>query len=124
MALVKKVDKKIKTTISDTTQYQILTYCFFNKIQISTADLSCLALLATLGTHELTDFCKIAVNNDIFKSAQSARNAITKAEKKGLIEKDGKNKKTIKLNGNLKVEVDDLVLLDFKILGQHETEKP
>ncbi len=118
MAIVKKVDKKIKTTISDTTKYQILTHCFFNKIQISTADLDCLSLLAILGEHELTDFCKIAVTNNIFKSAQSARNAITKAEKKGLIEKQGKNKKSVKLNDRLNIQVDDLVLLDFKILGQ------
>ena len=48
MAIVKKVDKKIKTTISDTTKYQILTHCFFNKIQISTADLDCLSLFAIL----------------------------------------------------------------------------
>ena len=124
MAIVKKVDKKIKTTVSDTTQYQILTYCFFNKVQISTADLACLALLAVLSEHELTDFCKIAVTNGIFKSAQSARNAITKAEKKGLIKKQGKNKKTIKLSSGLKVEVDDLVFLDFKILGQNEPKEP
>lgn len=82
MAIVKKVDKKIKTTVSDTTQYQILTHCFFNKIQISTADLACLALLAELGEHELTDFCKLVCFKNIFKSPQSARNAITKAEKK------------------------------------------
>jgi hypothetical protein len=123
MAIVKKVDKRIKTTISDTTQYQILTHCFFNKIQISTADLACLALLAELGEHELTDFCKLVVMKNIFKSPQSARNAITKAEKKNLIIKDGKNKKTIILSKDLKVEVDKLVFLDFKILGKDESKE-
>ena len=104
-------------------QYQILTHCFFNKIQISTADLACLALLAELGEHELTDFCKLVCFKNIFKSPQSARNAITKAEKKDLIIKNGKNKKTISLNKDLKIEVDKLVFLDFKILGEDESQE-
>ena len=85
MAIVKRVEIVKKTDIQDAVKYQILTHCFFNKVQISTADLNCLSLLAMLKEHELTDFCKIAVTNSVFKSPQSARNAITKSEKKGLI---------------------------------------
>ena len=66
---------------------------------------------------ELTKFCINLVSQGIFKSPQSARNAITKAEKKGLLIKKGNNKKTIFLNKDMNVQVDGLVLLDYKILG-------
>ena len=117
MAEVTKISKKVRTSLDRTLKYQILTYCFFNDIQISTADLDCLGLLAVMGEHELTEFCKIAVTNQIFKSPQSARNAINKAAKKGLIIKNGRSKKTIQISK--KVEVSNgIVLLDFKILGE------
>ena len=54
---------------------------------------------------------------NIFKSPQSARNAITKAEKKGLLSKSGNNKKTITINSNINIQTSGLVLLDYKILG-------
>ncbi len=120
MAVVKRVEIKKRISMLDTTKYQILTYCFFNNVQISIADLDCLTLLAMLGEEELTSFCKTSVEKGVFKSPQSARNAITKAEKKGLIEKQGKNKKTIKINDRLNIQVAPCVLLDFKILGQHK----
>ena len=118
MAEVTKITKKIRTSLDKTLKYQILTYCFFNNIQVSTADLDCLGLLASLGEHELTDFCKIAVDNQVFKSAQSARNAVNKAAKKGLITKNGKSKKSILLSQKIKIENKGVVLLDFKVLGE------
>ena len=124
MAQVTRVLKKVRTTLDQTLKYQILTYCFFNNIQISSADLDCLALLALLDEYELTDFCKIAVDNDVFKSAQSARNAVNKAAKKGLIMKNGKSKKTVVLSKSIDIQNKGIVLLDFKILGQNESKKP
>ena len=118
MAKVTKISKKIRTSLDQTLKYQILTHCFFSDIQISSADLNCLALLGMLGEHELTDFCKIAVTNDVFKSPQSARNAVNKAAKKGLITKNGKSKKSILLSKNIEIQKNGLVLLDFKILGE------
>jgi|TARA_R100000084_G_scaffold109435_1_gene76696 hypothetical protein len=118
MTQVTKISKKVRTSLDKTLKYQILTHCFFNDVQISSADLDCLALLAVLGEHELTDFCKIAVTNKIFKSPQSARNAVTKAEKKGLLKKNGTNKKTIFIAKELKVQAKNVVLLDYKVLGE------
>jgi len=116
--IVNKVNKKIRTDIRKNVEYQILTYCFFNDIQISNSDLNCLGELAIVGEYELTDFCKIACTENIFKSPQSARNAITKAEKKGLIQKNGKNKKTIIISDVLNIQSKGIVLLDYKILGE------
>jgi hypothetical protein len=117
MAIVNKVEQKAKVGINDVIQYQILTYCFFNKIQIGTSDLKCLTELAKADGIELTLFCGEMVTKKIFKSSQSARNFITKGERKDLIVKNGINKKTISLNKKLNVQTKGTIFLDFKILG-------
>ena len=117
MAIVNKIDKKIKMGKKEVIKYQILTHCFLEDIQISLSDLNCLADLALIGSIELTEFCNIISKKQIFKSAQSCRNALSKAEKKDLIKKDGKNKKTISLSNSLNIETEGTILLDFKILG-------
>jgi hypothetical protein len=122
MAIVKKVDIKLQTDIDTTIKYQIMTYCFFADILISNSDLKFLMELAKIGKVELTVFCKSLVDKEIFKSPQSARNAITKAEKKQLLTKDGVNKKTILINKDINVQTKGLVLLDYKILGNETKE--
>ena len=117
MALVNKVDEKMRVSIDETIQYQIVTYCFFNRLQISNADLKCLAELAKQKEIELTLFCNELTDKGIFKSPQSARNAISKASKKNLIIKAGKNKKKISLHKGMNVQTEGNVLLDYKILG-------
>jgi len=115
MAIVNKVDIKAKVSKDEVIKYQILTHCFLNNIQISSSDLDCLCELAKGGMKELTQFCKTISDKGIFKSSQSCRNAITKAEKKKLIIKNGSNKKTISLN--MRIETEGPILLDIKILG-------
>lgn len=117
MALVKKIEKKARMSNDLLAKYQILTYCFLNNIQVSEADLNSLALLAQTGEPELTEFCLVVSDKNIFKSPQSARNAITKAEKKKLIIKKGKNKKTIALNPDIEVYCRGNIFLEYKFLG-------
>ena len=117
MAIVNKVNKKVKTSKDQVVKYQILTYCFFNNIQISNSDLECLAVLAKQGNNELTNFCEKISKMGIFKSSQSCRNAIAKAEKKNLIIKKGSNKKTIIINPDMNIQTEGTILLDSKILG-------
>ena len=117
MAVVNKVEKKVKMSKDEIVKYQILTHCFLNDIQISKSDLDCLCELAKKGIQELTSFCKDISEKKIFKSKQSARNALTKAEKKNLIIKNGSNKKSIYINNNINVQTEGTILLDFKILG-------
>jgi len=117
MAVVKKVDKRIKVSKDDIIKYQIVTYCFLNDIQISKADLECLAELGKLKNTELNKFCKVISEKQIFKSAQSCRNAIQKAKSKGLIEKDNKK---ILLSDDIQLQVDGTILLDYKILSVEE----
>ena len=115
-----KVDKRVKMSRDGVIKYQILTYCFLNNIQISLSDLNCLTELAKEGVHELTSFCKLVSNKNIFKSPQSARNAITKAEKKNLVLKNGNNRKTIELSKDMKIQTEGIIYLDFKILGNFD----
>jgi hypothetical protein len=117
MALVNKIEKKIKMSKDEVIKYQILTFCFLNNIQISSSDLQCLHVLSKEGTIELTKFCNTISKSGIFKSAQSCRNALSKAEKKGLIVKDGTNKKKIFVNPEMGIEIDGVIYLDYKILG-------
>jgi hypothetical protein len=117
MAIVNKIEKKAQVSKGEVIQYQILTYCFFNNIQISLSDLNCLYSLSLMEGVELTKFCETISNLGIFKSSQSCRNALSKAEKKGLIIKEGKNKKTISLNPAMNIQTEGTLFLDFKILG-------
>jgi len=122
MAIVNKVDLKMQVDIDVTIKYQILSYCFFQEILISNSDLKFLAELSKNDDVELTKFCIDLVDKNIFKSPQSARNAITKAEKKNLLTKVGKNKKTISINKDINVQTSGLVLLDYKVLGSEAQE--
>ena len=122
MAIVNRIEKKIIVGKGEVIQYQILTYCFFNNIQISTSDLNCLYSLSLMEGVELTTFCEKISQLGIFKSAQSCRNALSKAEKKGLIVKKGNNKKTISLNPDMEVQIEGTLFLDFKILGDESKE--
>lgn len=117
MAVVNQIDKKARMSKWDIVKYQILTHCYINKISVSEADLNCLTYLALEGDQELTSFCNKAHLKEIFSSIQSVRNCLTKAEKKNLIKKEGKNKKKIYLNPEMKVHSKGVILLDFKFLS-------
>ena len=93
MAIVNQVQKRVKMPKWDIVQFQILTYCFINRISINESDLNCLTLLSFNQPIALTDFCYDASSEEdwIFKSPQTVRNAINKAEKQNLVIKDIKN---------------------------------
>ena len=91
---------------------------------MSESDLNCLTLLSFNEPVELTNFCYDASSEEewIFKSPQTVRNCINKAEKNGLVIKDDTNKKIIKLNPNLKIQTEGVILLDYKFLGDDTKE--
>jgi len=117
MAVVNQIDKRVKLPKWNVVKYQILTHCYLNNITISDADLNCLTYLAIEGDQELTSFCNKAYSNNIFSSVQSVRNCLTKAEKKNLIKKEGKNKKKIYIHPDVNVYSKGTILLDFKFLS-------
>ena len=90
MALVNQVQKKVKMPKWDVVKFQILTHCYINKIAMSDSDLNCLTLLSFNQPIELTHFCYDASSEEegIFKSPQTVRNCINKAEKNNLVLKE------------------------------------
>ena len=124
MALVNQVQKRVKMPKWDIVKFQILTHCYINHITMSDSDLDCLTLLSFNQPIELSNFCYDASSEEewIFKSPQTVRNSINKSEKTGLIVKDSNNKKIIRLNPTLKIQIEGTILLDFKFLG-NDTEK-
>lgn len=119
MALVNQVQKRVKMSKWEVVKFQILTHCYINKITLSNSDLDCLTLLSFNEPIELTNFCYDASSEEepIFKSSQTVRNSLNKSEKNNLIIKDESNKKLIKLNPNLKIQTQGIILLDYKFLG-------
>jgi hypothetical protein len=117
MAVVKQIEKKAVMNNWDVVKYQILTHCYLLKTQVSEADLNCLTYLALEGEQELTTFCSRVCDRKIFSSAQSARNSLTKCEKKNLLVKEGKNKKKIYIHPNVSVITSGNILLNLKILS-------
>jgi hypothetical protein len=124
MALVNQVQKKVRMPKWDIVKFQIVTYCFLNRITINESDLNCLTLLSFNQPIQLTDFCYDASSEEgwIFKSPQTVRNAINKAEKQNLVVKDLENKKQIMLNPDIKIQTEGTILLDFKFLANDSKE--
>jgi hypothetical protein len=121
MALVTQVEKLVKMSKWDLVKFQIVTHCYINSIIMSDSDLNCLTLLSFNQPTELNNFCYDASSEEswIFKSPQTVRNSINKAEKHNLVIK---NKKEISLNPNLKIENQGTVLLNYKFLGYDSKE--
>lgn len=124
MALVNQVQKRVKMPKWDVVKFQILTHCYINRIAMSESDLNCLTLLSFNEPIELTNFCLDASAEEdwIFKSPQTVRNCINKAEKNKLVVKDPSNKKLIMLDPGLKIQTKGNILLDYKFLG-NDTEE-
>ena len=124
MALVNQVQKRVKMPKWDVVKFQILTHCYIHRIAMSESDLNCLTLLSFNQPVELTSFCYDASAEEewIFKSPQTVRNCINKAEKNGLVVKDSKNKRIIMINPNLKIQTEGNILLDYKFLGNDTQE--
>lgn len=120
--IVNQVSKRVKVGKKDIIKYQLLTHCYLERINVSNADLDCLTMLAFNGEIELTEFCNYASDEGVFKTPQSVRNAVIKFERKGMIEKNGKGRKMIKLHPTLNVQVEGTVLLDYKFVSLESEE--
>jgi hypothetical protein len=124
MALVNQVQKRVKMPKWDVVKFQILTHCYINRITVSESDLNCLTLLSLNEPIELTHFCYDASTDEdwIFKTPQTVRNCINKAEKNKLVVKDPNNKKVIRINPAMQIQTEGTVLLDYKFLGDDTKE--
>ena len=114
MAKFNVVDKKVRMGLYDIVKYQIVTHCYVNRITVTDTDLDCLATLAMTGEYDLTEFCLLATEKRIFKSTQSVRNCLVKLEKNNLINKEGKTKKKIGLNPDMRIQTSGNIMINHK----------
>lgn len=116
MAKVNLVDKRARMDLWNIVKFQLITHCYLSNITLSESELDCLTLLCIKGEYDLTDFCTLASTQKIFKTTQTVRNCLVKMERSGFISKEGKNKKKIAINPDIKVQAEGNVLLDFKFV--------
>jgi hypothetical protein len=116
MARFNVVDKKVRMGLYDIVRYQILTYCYVNRVQVTESDLDCLTILAMTGESDLTEFCLLITEKRIFKSTQSVRNCLVKLERNSLITKEGKTKKRIGVNPLMKLQTFGNILINHKFV--------
>jgi hypothetical protein len=116
MAVVNQVRKTVRMDLWNIVKFQIATHCILKQLNVSDLDLNCLTFLAIGGEQPLTEFCEAATENKIFGSSQSVRSAITKAEKKNLVQKSSGYNKVVKINPELKVQITGNILLDYKFV--------
>lgn len=124
MAKFNVVDKKVRMGLYDIVRYQILTYCYVNRVQATESDLDCLTILAMTGESDLAEFCLLITEKRIFKSTQSVRNCLVKLERNNLISKEGKTKKKIAVNPLMKLQTSGNILINHKFIyvGTEETQ--
>lgn len=135
MAKVNVVNKQVRMGLEDIIKFQLISYSYINRITLSELDLDCLTMLGKLGQTELTEFCNLMANKrleDKLKtwkpnpdnpkekkpepSPQTIRNVLMKVEKDKLIIKEGRGRKRISINPDLKIQITGNILLDYKIL--------
>ena len=134
MAKAKVVTKKVMMSLDDIIRYQLLTHCFVHHIILSHAEINCLMILGRSGGYELAEFCLLPeVSDEVLKaqkgtsynktqdkvgtfvSAQTVRNFLTKAQKYGLVNKEGSSRKQIKVDPKLQMICEGTIVLDYKI---------
>jgi hypothetical protein len=135
MAQVNVVDKKVQMGLDDIIRFQLITHCSINNIVLSDLELECLVSLGLSGPTEQTDFCndmadkRLAeklktwkINPDKAKekqpesSPQTIRNVLIKIEREKLLLKEGRGRKKISLNPDLKIQTTGNILLNYKFI--------
>jgi hypothetical protein len=114
MAIVNKVEKRVKMSQIEIIKFQILTYCYFENINIDRPQLELVALLSMHGTQELQAFCTSIGQTSLYSNAQTVRNSLARSAEKGLVIKEGKHKIKVFVNPALQLVINDNILLDYK----------
>lgn len=135
MAQVNLVNKQVQMSLDEIIKFQLITHCYINRIILSELDLDCLTHLGVLGESELTDFCNLMAEKRLAEklktwqphpdnpkekkpeaSPQTIRNVLIKVEKENLLHKEGRGRKKISLNPDLKIQTTGNILLNYKLI--------
>jgi hypothetical protein len=125
MAKVNRIEKKAVMPKWDLIKFQISTYCYLNRIAVSESELNCLTLLSLNEPVDLNEFCFDLSEEAswIYKSAQSARNAVNKCQKKKLVIKNPNDKKQILINPELKLQTKGNIFYELKFLAKDDSQE-
>ena len=110
-----KIEKKVQLNKFEIIKYQLIHYCFIEKIKLSHTEVDCLAFLGELGKIRLSEFGKKAADRGILGNAISVNNCLSKLEGRGLFIKSEGGKKMIFLNPKLEIKSEGTIILDLKI---------
>lgn len=93
-----------------------MMYFFFKDISFSDSELNCLVVLSAHGKSNLAEFCDMITKKHVFKTAQTVRNFLSKAQEMNVVIKEGSSKKTIKLNPDIEIYTKGNILLKYNLL--------
>jgi len=111
------VESKTRMEYKAVIKLQLVFYCYVNKIDVPDVLLECVLLHILNNYSDLSTLCKGVCEHGLFKSEQSARNAIVKLQKKNILITEGKNKKKITINPSINIISKGNILLNYNILG-------
>lgn len=107
---------KVELSLYDIIRYQLMDYCFHNKIRISPAQLDCLGLLGLQGPINISDFCQNVVDDEnIFGNTQTVRNYILKCVKENIILRSGNGNKLIQIHPDLGIIYEGNIVIEQKV---------
>lgn len=123
MVPVNLVDKKhLKMELFDIVKFQIISYCFFEKLSLNDTELNCLTLLGIMGKTRLIDFCRKAAEEGYLGNATAVNNCMRGIEKgKFFMKEKNAGKKLIFLNPEMQVQSQGNILIKYMLLRQSES---
>lgn len=115
MAKFISVNKTVQKELFDIVKFQLIYYCFENKVSLSETEMNCLSLLGCKGEIRLIEFCRLAVDVGLLGTPTAVNNCLCRIEHSKLYIKKGAGKKIIFLNPDLGVQTKGNILLNYKI---------
>jgi len=97
-------------------RFQVLVYCHLAGIGLTDKELECLTYIGMNKQVALRQLCSKMVEKQVYTSSESTRGAIDRLQDKGLLEKAGKNRKTVSIAPTMKLQTAGNILLDIKCL--------
>jgi hypothetical protein len=96
-------------------KYQLMNYCFVNKIVLNETQLNSLAVLGEVGKISLTRFGELLVERKLYGNPISANNCLYKIDKRLFVKEVG-SKKSIFLNPALNIKSEGNILINVKLI--------
>lgn len=99
-------------------RFQLICHCYLHDIELNSARLQCLTILGSLGKTDLSKFCDLMLEKQVFTSMGSIYSRLTVLQRLGMVVKsDSKYRKTIQLHPDMKIQTAGNIMVDIKLLS-------